>query len=143
MIKTDLTQEQAGKEIVHERYKNLAMVEQGFRIMKTALLETRPIFVRKDKRTRGHVVVVMLAYRITRLLKKLWKNIAITVKEGMKILNTICGVDIRIKRTLCRQIPEPREMGQRLLKAARVILPEILPNNRILCLKMEHLKYPI
>ena len=131
VIKTDLTKEQVSCETVHQRYKDLAMVEQGFRTMKTGLLETRPIYVQKEKRTRGHVFVVMLAYSIIRELKKLWKNIDLTIEEGINELNTICCMDISIKGTLCRHIPEPREMGQKLLKTANVILPEVLPNRGV------------
>ncbi|KWT74168.1 hypothetical protein [Candidatus Magnetominusculus xianensis] len=51
VIKTELKKEEVSAETVHERYKDLASVEQGFRTMKTGYLETRPIFVRKEKRT--------------------------------------------------------------------------------------------
>src|SRR6266568_3867703 len=44
VLKTDLTPAQAPKEIVHDRYKDLASVEQAFRSCKTAHLEVRPIF---------------------------------------------------------------------------------------------------
>ena len=127
VIKTDVTKELASSEIVHQRYKDLAMVEQGFRTMKTGLLETRPIYVRKEKRTRGHVFVVMLAYCIFRELKKLWKNIDVTVEEGMNELNTVCSIEISIKGAFCRHIPQPRELAQKLFKASDVVLPEVLP----------------
>ena len=40
--------------------QDLASVEHGFRTCKTGHLEARPIFVRLQSRTRGHVFVVML-----------------------------------------------------------------------------------
>jgi hypothetical protein len=46
VLKTDLTPAQAPKEIVHDRYKDLASVAQAFRTCKTAHLEVRPIFLR-------------------------------------------------------------------------------------------------
>jgi len=63
VIKTDLSSEQADKETVHARYKDLALVEQAFRTSKTVELEMRPIHVRLESRTRGHAFVIMLAYR--------------------------------------------------------------------------------
>src|SRR5215471_7238729 len=68
VLKTDLTPQQATKEIVHDRYKDLASVEQAFRICKTAHLAVRPLFVRREARTRAHAFVVMLAYQIIQSL---------------------------------------------------------------------------
>jgi len=47
---------------VHSRYKDLAMVEKSFRMSKTGHLELRPIHVRTEKSTRGHVFAIMLTY---------------------------------------------------------------------------------
>src|SRR5437899_6207344 len=62
VLKTDLGPAQAPKETVHDRYKDLASVEYAFRTCKTAHLEVRPIFVRREERSRAHTLVVMLAY---------------------------------------------------------------------------------
>ena len=62
VLKTDLTPAQAPKEMVHDRYKDLASVAQAFRACKTVHLEVRPIFLRLEARTRAHAFVVMLAY---------------------------------------------------------------------------------
>jgi transposase len=70
VIKTDLSAQQADKELVHERYKDLALVEQAFRTSKSVELEMRPIYVRCESSTRGHVLVVMLAYRLTQQLAR-------------------------------------------------------------------------
>jgi len=48
----------------HDRYKDLAKVEFAFRTMKTTLGKIRPIYVRKEGRTRGHIFVAMLAYKV-------------------------------------------------------------------------------
>jgi len=64
VIKTDLPKAVAGTQIIHDRYKDLSLVEQAFRTCKTAHLEVRPIYVRNEASTRGHVLVVMLAYFI-------------------------------------------------------------------------------
>src|SRR5216683_1425619 len=78
VLKTDLTPQQANKEIVHDRYKDLASVEQAFRTCKTAHLEVRPIFLRREARTRAHAFVVMLAYQIIHYLTACWSTFDLT-----------------------------------------------------------------
>ncbi|MDY6861944.1 MAG: IS1634 family transposase [Thermodesulfobacteriota bacterium] len=128
VIKTDLKKEVASKETIHDRYKDLALVEWAFRMSKTVELEVRPIHVRLAKRTRGHAFVVMLAYGIIKELAKRWSDIDLTVSEGIKELSTLCATEIKVKgKSLCNKIPEPRESIKRLLKSAEVKLPEALP----------------
>ncbi|MEI8167531.1 MAG: IS1634 family transposase, partial [Chloroflexales bacterium] len=86
VLKTDLAAEAASKETVHGRYKDLALVEKAFRTSKTVQLELRPIHVRLATRTRGHVFVVMLAYRIVRELGRCWSGLDTTVQEGLNEL---------------------------------------------------------
>ena len=64
VLKTDVPKDSLPKEAVHARYKDLAKVESAFRTIKTGMLEIRPVYVRKESRTRGHVLVTMLAYMI-------------------------------------------------------------------------------
>lgn len=131
VIKTDLEKKDASSETVHGRYKDLALVEQGFRAMKTGILETRPIFVRKENRTRGHVFVVSLAYRVVLELQNLWADMDITVQEGIEELTGIDCREIKIGEITLNQIPQPRGLGEKLLKRAKVVLPETLPNRNI------------
>jgi hypothetical protein len=48
----------------------LQKVERDFRTMKTGLLEIRPVFVRKESRTRGHVFCSMLALKLQREVER-------------------------------------------------------------------------
>ena len=88
----DLTPQQAHKELVHERYKDLAAVERAFRTCKTAHLAVRPIFVRCEARTRSHAFVVILAYQIIQYLTACWSPLDITVAEGLHALTTLWRV---------------------------------------------------
>lgn len=130
VIKTEL-KEDISAETIHQRYKSLSLVEHGFRTMKTGLLETRPIFVRKEKRTRGHVLVVMLAYLIIHELQKLWSEMDITVEEGIAELTTIGSLEIKIGETSYNQIPQPTALGEQLLNLANVNLPSAIPHTDI------------
>src|SRR5438128_2142140 len=94
VLKTDLTPAQAPKERVHDRYKDLASVEQAFRSCKTVHLEVRPIFLRLEARTRAHAFVVMLAYQIIRYLAACWNAFDVTVAEGLHALTTLCLVEV-------------------------------------------------
>jgi transposase len=131
VIKTELGKEEGSADIIHQRYKDLAYVEQGFRTMKTGLLETRPIFVRKNKRTRGHVFIVMLAYLMVRELQRLWSEVNVTVEEGMLELSAITTLEVQIGQSWYQQLPEPRDAGRELLELAQVSLPHALPSRNV------------
>jgi len=123
-IKTDLKKEQAGAKEIHDRYKDLAQVEQAFGMMKTVFLEERPIFVRKASRTRGHMVIVMLAYMILHYLRRYWREIDFTIEEGVRELSTISADVVRVAGKEISMIPKPRPEGAKLLKALDIVLPK-------------------
>jgi transposase len=125
VLKTDLTPQQANKEIVHDRYKDLAAVERTFRTCKTAHLEVRPLFVRREARTRAHAFVVMLAYRLIQYLASCWSAFDITVEEGLHALTTLCLVEVAPPHAASYHcIPTPRDAIARLLHSADIKLPK-------------------
>ena len=125
VLKTDLTPSQAPKEIVHDRYKDLASVERAFRSCKTVHLEVRPIFLRLEERTRAHALVVMLAYQIIRYLASCWSAFDITVEEGLHALTTLCLVEVAPHNAPSYHcIPTPRASIARLLHSADIQLPK-------------------
>ncbi len=128
-IKTDLKKDVIDPEKIRARYKGLSVVENAFRTMKTALLEMRPIFVRRADRTRAHVFIIMLAHMIEHQLRKDWRGIDVTVEEGIIELASVCSIKIKTKDGVEYQtIPEPRELGKTLLQAAKITLPTALPS---------------
>ena len=67
--------------------------------MKTTLIEIRPIFVRKESRTRGHVFISMLALKVARLMESRLTDAfqttresddAVTVEDAMTALSRLC-----------------------------------------------------
>ncbi len=132
VLKTDLPQEKADKELVHERYKSLTLVQWAFRSSKTAHLEVRPVYVVREKRTRAHVFVVMLAYRIIQELASRWNSLNVTVEEGIDELATLCANEVSFNNTpAVNDIPAPRDSTRTLLQGARVQLPRTLPAKHI------------
>ena len=125
VLKTDLTPAQAPKEMVHDRYKDLASVERAFRSCKTVHLEMRPIFLRLEERTRAHAFVVMLAYQIIRYLASCWSAFDVTVAEGLQALTTLCLVEVAPPNAPSYHcIPTPRDAIARLLHSADIKLPK-------------------
>ena len=126
VLKTDLTPAQAPKELVHDRYKDLASVEQAFRSCKTVHLEVRPIFLRREARTRAHALVVMLAYHIIRSLASCWSAFDVTVEEGLHALTTLCLVEVAPKNAPSYScLPTPHDAIARLLHSADIKLPKV------------------
>ncbi len=93
---TSLDQRSASAQDIIDAYSHLWTIEQSFRHLKTDL-ETRPIFVRRESRIRGHFVICYIALCIIRYieykLKKLNKP-----KGSETIINALNDVQIsRIK----------------------------------------------
>jgi Transposase DDE domain len=125
VLKTDLRPAQAPKELVHDCYKDLASVEHAFRTCKTAHLEVRPIFLRREARTRAHALVVMLAYQIMRYLASCWSAFDVTVAEGLHALTTLCLVEVSPQNAASYHcIPTPRDAIAQLLHSADIKLPK-------------------
>ena len=126
-LKTDLAVVQADKETVHSRYKDLALVEQAFRTSKTVVLEMRPIHVRCEASTRGHVLVVMLAYILVRELARRWINLDLTVGEGLDQLATLCVTEIISDgKVRCCTVPQPRPDVAQLIALSGIPMPAVI-----------------
>jgi transposase len=130
VIKSDVPEAIADKHALHERYKDLALVEQDFRDMKTACLEVRPVYVRKEKRTRGHVFVVMLALilkrHMERLLDAAYGKKRPAVSEALRALDRLCLQERDVEGIPFRYIPIPDERQSAYLTALGVTLPKKL-----------------
>ena len=143
VLKTDVPQEMSTKEEIHERYKDLSLVESAFRTCKTVSLELRPLHVRLSSSTRGHVFVVMLAYMIIQELNSLWNGIEVTVEEGLRFLTTLTEQRIVFPDgSKISTIPSPSEQNKKLLEAAGITLPPYLASNDIIVATYNHKKKP-
>ena len=123
VLVSDLDKSKATAQEIHRCYKDLAMVEKSFRISKTGHLELRPIHVRSEESTRGHVFVIMLAYLLRMKLEQAWVSIDCTVEEGLKSLNTICTLSLSSVPSKLERIPKPRQLSRQLLEALNIELP--------------------
>jgi len=131
VINTDVPAEVATAETIHDRYKDLAWVERASGTFKSGHLEIRPIFVRTEASTRGHVFVVMLAYLLERELDKYWQDLEVTVAEGIDELGSLRGVEISVDKVTCQKVPEVSGLSKQLLDAANITSPDMLPLRKV------------
>lgn len=133
VIETDVPTPLLDAETAHNRYKDLTQVEHDIRTLKTGLLEVRPIFLRKEKRTRGHVLVCMLALKVSREIQRRLTACfgttdddphAVTLPDAVAALHRLCLLHYPIDehRSLTR-LPQPDAHQAQILKALKVHLP--------------------
>jgi len=133
VLVTDVPKESLEAQKVHDRYLDLQKVERDFRFMKTGFLEVRPIFVRKDEQTRGHVFVCMLALKLSREIQaRLTKPFGttksnsqtVTLADALAALGRLCLVTYSVdKNRRVTRLPKPDEHQQKILEALNVHLP--------------------
>ena len=112
---------------IYERHREWD-IEWAFRDSKTVQLEMRPVYLRNENRTRGHALVVMVAYLLTQALRQCWRDIDLTVQEGLDRLASFCVVEVIIGgRPSYNQVPTPRDDVRQLFEAAAVAIPAALP----------------
>jgi transposase len=106
VIKTDVNKTVANAKTIHDRYKDLSTVEQAFGVIKTGLEEIRPIYLRKEKHTRGHVFICMLTYIIAKYLKETFKNTDYTLNGVLESLDKIQYSTIEINNINLKLLPD-------------------------------------
>ena len=132
-IVTDVVKTGMAAQDVHDNYMRLQKVERDFRAMKTGLLEVRPVFVRKEGRTRGHVFCSMLALKITREMECCLKTAfgttdtnaeAVTLPDALNALGRLCLLEYNIDGDhTATRLPVPSPSQTEILKALTVSLP--------------------
>ena len=106
----------------------MSEVEHGFRTFKTGHLEVRPIFVRKRERTIAHLFITMLAYKIERFLRSAWRDLDLTVAEGIAELSSIVSCVVVVGGVDIIRVPKANERCDELLSRVNVSLPKSLPS---------------
>lgn len=124
VIKTDIPASNIDKEIIHQRYKDLAEVEKAFRTIKTGLLEIRPVFLRKEKRTRGHVFICMLSYMITKYMWDKLRDLDMQQEHIFQTLDRIQYISYNFKDEDIKILPgEYFEEQTKILSGLNIKLP--------------------
>lgn len=132
-LTTDVAASKFAAEQVHASYMALEKVERDFRAMKTGLLEVRPIFVRKQGRTRAHVFCCMLALKLAREMERRLRAAfgttetnpdAITLPDALAALGRLCLLHWPVEgENIVTKLPLPDQGQQEILAALDVHLP--------------------
>lgn len=124
VIKSNVSEELATAQTLHDRYKDLTKVEQAFRTMKQAYEEIRPIYVRKEKRTRGHVFVCMLAYMVIKYVWEHCKGMGINQTNIFEWLDNIHYIQYDVKNVPIKTLPKKlTEEQTRVLQQLNIKMP--------------------
>lgn len=126
VIKTDCLKRDLTKQTIHDRYKDLKYVEAAFKTIKTGFLEIRPIYLRKETRTRGHIFVTMLAYLIIHTFQNKTQAIQATLTEKVDALDTIQTVSVNFLGETTQRIPQQPPFIQDILQTLHYVLPVTL-----------------
>jgi transposase len=133
VIKTTASSDVISKDEFVLGYRNLQKVEQGFKSMKTVLLELRPVYHKNDDRIEAHIFIVMLAYYLqwhaTERLRPLFKsdgkgkNRRWTIGTVIERLKSIRKIDNLINGVVVKSnISEPDEEQEKILNLLNVKL---------------------
>lgn len=133
VVTTDVLKTSMSAQEVHDSYMSLQRVERDFRALKTGLLEVRPVFVRKESRTRGHVFCSMLALKLSRemehRLREKFRTTdsnphAITLPDALRAFSGLCLLQYKIdEKTTVTKLPQPTANQQQILAALGMSLP--------------------
>lgn len=133
VIVTDVGKDKLDSQGVHDSYMALQKVERDFRTMKTGLLEIRPLYVRKESRTRGHVFCCMLALKLQREVERRLSAVfgttdkdpqAVTVSDALAALGRLTLLIYNVdEKTTVTRLPKPDQHQRKILDALKVSLP--------------------
>lgn len=133
VVVSDVPPQQLSGQQVHDSYLSLQKVERDFRQLKTGLLEVRPVWVRKESRTRGHVFSCMLALKLSRELERRLQARfgttdtdphAPTLADALAALSRLCLLHYPIdEKTTVTRLPKPDARQREILTALEVKLP--------------------
>jgi len=130
---SDAGKETLSTEQIHDSLMALQKVERDFRTMKTGLLEIRPVFVRIESRTRGHVFRSMLALKLQREMERGLAAVfgatdagryAVTVPDALASLRRLTLLHYKVDDKIAvTRLPMPGRQQRRILDALKVPIP--------------------
>jgi len=125
-IKTDLPKRDMSARKVHDRYKDLALVERAFRDLKTALLEIRPLNHRKGNRTRAHALICMLSLMITHEMRRRMKDSKIPLEHVIRNLDRLQVVPLACGDYSFELLARPDPEQMEILNILKLSLPSTI-----------------
>ena len=130
-VTTDVAPTALSAQQVHDSTMALEKVERDFRTLKTGLLEVRPVWVRKESRTRGHVFCCLLALKLSREIERRLRAVFGTTGTGpqaitLPALTRLCLLHYQVdEKTTVTRLPRPDARQEAILAALGVHLPKM------------------
>lgn len=123
-MKTNLSSQTVKPKIIHDRYKDLAHVEYAFKNIKTEQLHVRPIHLRREDRTRAHVFICSLAYKVIKYLREKCSHLSYTLNEVIDNLKAIHFIIYDVNGVAVKLLPRKLNQAQQeILDALNLKLP--------------------
>jgi hypothetical protein len=134
VVATDLKTTQAAAQTIHDRAKDLALVERDFRTLKSGHWEWRPWCVCSEDNPPAHALTSMLAFKVRRQLERAWWPLEVTLEEGVRELDQLCVPELvhaQSAKVVARQVPQPSSRQQRLPDALNLNPPATIPEAEV------------
>ena len=126
-MKTNLGKQTLKAKVIHDRYKDLAQVEYAFKNIKTEQLHVRPIYLRREDRTRAHVFVCSLAYKAIKYLREKCSDLNYTLNEIIDNLKAIHFIIYDVNGVEIKRLPSKlNHIQQEILDVLDMKLPSTL-----------------
>lgn len=132
IVSATVPKEQLNPDEVVRTYKNLSVVEQAFRNLKTVSLEIRPVYHKKDDRIRSHVFLCVLAFylqwHLQQRLQPLFeadgqgKHRQWTIENVIERLSAIRKQRVKVAGIEFDQVTQADEEQQKILDLMKVKL---------------------
>lgn len=84
------------------------------------------LYLRREDRTKGHVFITMLAYMIQKKLAEYWKELDITVTEGLNALTMLGTSIISVDKINISTTIKPTGICKKLLKPMKITIPQTI-----------------
>ena len=127
VVKSDVPKDSASAQTLHDRYCDLEMAFARLSHGQDHPPRASPCIRNKKCSTQGHIFIVMLALLLQRELEQSWSALDVSVAEGIDELSGIHMLELELGEATVHDIPKPTKLGQKLLDAANIILPSVLP----------------
>ena len=80
----------------------------------------------------GTLSLSSLAYRMIQTLSKQWRQLDLTVEQGIDLLSTLCAQKVSIHgKASFQTIPQPCDEVKTLLDALDITMPDAIPDRGV------------
>jgi transposase len=120
----ETTQIDMSPEEIIKRYKELQIIEQGFRSLKSSL-KLRPIYHWTERRIRAHVFICVLALQLERHMHSRLSGVKLSVQTALEKLKSIKAGHLLVNSVKTPVLTNLRDDHKAILKQLKLSFPNI------------------